>query len=279
MYWFYNGIRDKIIKYNNNYKRVCLILSCFLILSLGISSFLYFKLSEINDIKKVLSSYKQIAYEKEIELLKSKVEILTDANEMLKKRLHAMDVNFNDDINTTVSLMNKKKNEQKVALISQLDNMQMSDIIKTLKNYMSFDENIIPPGMNIRDFSRQLIKIAIGEEVETVDEPNHNPTDLKFRSNIDDNSSVYESTFDSNSSKIYGQFDTTNFHDGKVLVKWKRDNGELLYMDFYNVNKNNENNFIWMNRENGWKKGNYEVEIYSPSNQLKKMYSSSYQVK
>lgn len=231
----------------------------------------------MDDIKKVLSSYKQIAYEEEISLLREKVAILTDANEMLKKQLHAKNINFEEDSNSTRLTKNTKT--QKVAMISQLDKMNMSDIIKTLKNYMSFDESLIPPGMNIRDFSRQLIKIAIDEEVELVNEPNHNHTDLKFTSNIDDNSSMYDSTFDANNSKIYAKFDTTNFHDGKVLVKWKKDNGELLFMDFYNVNKNDENNHVWMNMKDGWKKGNYQVDIYSPSNQLKKMYSSSYQVK
>lgn len=236
------------------------------------STFLYIKLSEVNDIKKMLSSYNQISYQKEISLLKEKVTILTDANEMLKKRLHEKNISYND-INTTLSTK-----KQQVVIVNQLDNMQTSDIINTLKNYMSFDESLIPPGMNIRNFSKKLLDIAMNKEDELINDPNHVVSDVKFSSNLDSNDSTYNSNFDQNTSKIFAKFDTTNFVDGKLLVKWKKDNGELVNMNFYNVKKNSKDNFIWMQKKDGWSKGNYQIDIYSPSNRLKKIYSSSYLV-
>ncbi len=174
---------------------------------------------------------------------------------------------------TTPNVVAKTKNELD---ISQVDSMSHDDIVGTLKNYMSFDESLVPRDMSVHTFTKKLIDIAIGTDSKLVDIPNHNHNNLNFSADI--NSTSTTTNFDTNSTKIYAKFDTKAFPDGKVLVKWKKNDGELLYMDFYNVKKNSEDNFIWMKQPNGWAKGKYDIDIYSPSNQLDKIYSSSYSV-
>lgn len=263
------NIRKKIYLY----KFIIGIFFSFIILLLILNIYFYKKIEQVDDIKKVINQYSNFENQNEIDILKNKIALLKEANSYLKQKLHQKDITYNDTLKNIQNLQNKNN----TLLDEQLNMMDTKDIIGTLKNYMAFDEDLVSKDMSIREFSKELIKIAIGKDTNFVDLVNHNHNDLKFVKDLKDDSNENNS-FDSNSSKIYAKFDTSSFSDGKILVKWEKNDGELLYMNFYNIKKNSKDNFIWMKKDNGWDKGKYNVHIYSPSNRLKKIYTSSYSI-
>ena len=63
------------------------------------------------------------------------------------------------------------------------------------------------------------------------------------------------------------------------MVKWYRvDDPKVYIFDKYDISKDKNNNFVWLEKPSGWNEGLYGVEIYSMEDNLSLMAYGEYSV-
>lgn len=72
------------------------------------------------------------------------------------------------------------------------------------------------------------------------------------------------SAFSAEQETIYAYFSTSGYSQGSVLVRWLRtDEPEVLLLKTISINGANPINYVYLTQHNGWRSGDYRVEIYS----------------
>ena len=87
-------------------------------------------------------------------------------------------------------------------------------------------------------------------------------------------------SFSDDSQRLYAHFniDESYPHDS-VLVKWYQQGGDSpLALDYYPINTNSSENYIWIEPGGNWQSGQYYVEVFSASEGAELLSAGSYQI-
>lgn len=187
-----------------------------------------------------------------------------------KKKESALENEINNLKNIIDSYeMNIRKN---IAL-KKLEKLREQEVIEILENILDIKDEELPLNVSSKEFATKLLYIATNNEEEKVYE------NISFVNENKSSDEMFDNVFDSNTKKITATFDTSSYEDSKVLTKWiNKDTGDVLLFDFYKINPDIKENYIWLEKKNGWKKGNYKVEMYSLSNNLEKISSNEFNI-
>jgi len=143
--------------------------------------------------------------------------------------------------------------------------LQDYEIGKLSKSFFRININDLPTNMNSKEIINKLIDIALTDTFNNYN-PNLNVKQIKFSNK--------------KNKKIYAIFDTSNISDDIVLIKWvNKDTGELILYDFYKINPNSNKNYIWLKNDKGFKTGDYQVEIFSPTDNFNPIFYGEYFIK
>ena len=145
---------------------------------------------------------------------------------------------------------------------------------------LEFVTETAPPSGNpiISDHLTEIISAADATTLEYV-KPAH--TQLYFRHNALPDPDNEVSHFPTEQRRIYVHFNYTNLPYDEVLVKWIQvlgNEGEVLILDKRPVDKNDSQHYIWSQPANGWDRGTYRVELFSPDDELTLLAAGNYTI-
>lgn len=183
--------------------------------------------------------------------------------------------NFNE-------LKNYAKQESVKSFIhNKFDNLADYEVVDFLKNYIHISDADIPKGVSAVDFAGRLGEIFTNG----VDKPINNtginiePVEFDVATNSDFQAATPTQEFKTSDNKIYASFNTENYQEDKVMVKWYRvDDPKVYIFDKYDISNDKNNNFVWLEKPSGWNEGLYGVEIYSMEDNLSLMAYGEYSV-
>ncbi len=96
-------------------------------------------------------------------------------------------------------------------------------------------------------------------------------------SNIEGEGSA--TVFSSDLGRLYAVFSTESRHGRQVMVKWFRaDQPKILLFRRYDVNPGVGRNWVWLDREGGWRPGVYQVDVFSGDEAMQAVASGRYTV-
>ena len=171
----------------------------------------------------------------------------------------------------------------KTKVLEKIKNLDDYEIANLSKSFFRVDINDLPTHMSSKEIVNKLADIALNDTFDNY-KPSLNVKHIAFANNeintsINDNN-IYNHEDINKSKKIYASFDTSDISDETVLTKWvNKDTGELVLYDFYKINPNLDKNYIWIKNDKGFKAGNYQVEIFSPSNDFNPISYGQFNVK
>ncbi len=233
--------------------------------------------AEVEGLKK-LQAKTTIELSKESQKLDDLLKRLKDGQNL--NSLLNSDLAFLFDLYTK-SLSSKDNSSQKESSIfSKIDEIPPSELEMLLKNSLNFNPKDIPSKMSINSFAKELLDLSMRGIVKP-DEYKPPKSDKKIAFNTKNDTNGSSNAFERNATtKLYANFDTNGFDDDRVVAKWyRKDTRELVLFDFYPVIQNSDKNNVWINKNNGWDKGQYTVEIYSPTSGLEKITEGEFEVK
>jgi hypothetical protein len=127
-----------------------------------------------------------------------------------------------------------------------------------------------------RGFVRRLSEVAMNGIItpRTAEPPLHG--DVVFRRDATQPDAL--TVFTGADKTIFAVFDSSAYDDTRVLVKWynQRTGGIVLFRQF-EIGAG-DNNYIWIDNDNGYQDGLYRVEIYRVNETLALLSSGEYQV-
>lgn len=86
-------------------------------------------------------------------------------------------------------------------------------------------------------------------------------------------------TFSVDRKKLYSHFDLEYYPYKSVLVKWYKEGSETpILFRYFNINTYSSENHIWINNNDGWGGGQYNIEIYSADELPQLLSAGSYQI-
>lgn len=155
------------------------------------------------------------------------------------------------------------------------DNDQKSDHVLNTIVTTYFPPSPSTP-KNIHSYTHQLLDIFLGKEIPIYEENGHNPHSLSFSLQRPiEKKWISEKSFDHNVSKIYAVFSTFTLNDSVLLAKWHYEKEQVFAFGFESIEQNRENTSIWIKKKR-WDKGEYTLELYSPSLEYQKVYEGSF---
>ncbi|MCP4430531.1 MAG: hypothetical protein GY806_06095 [Gammaproteobacteria bacterium] len=87
------------------------------------------------------------------------------------------------------------------------------------------------------------------------------------------------SVIEPKTTRIFSYFELPNYTRNDVLVKWYySDTNEILSFKRFSVNPESSKNYVWLDNQLGWVRGNYKVEIYSTDESLNLLSYGNYYV-
>lgn len=178
-------------------------------------------------------------------------------------------------------------------LISQkLEALNLNDqeMMGLIQSFIDIDPDDVPREIPIMDFAVRLVKIAANGvltpvEIESIKNALP-PVPVYFDTSTNPDYSVKDprETFFSEQTRIFASFDSSQLTDDNVLVdsvlvKWYRtDQPQILLMKSFPIRPLSNYNHIWLDRPQGWSRGNYQVEIYSFQDDTKLFASGQYNI-
>lgn len=161
-----------------------------------------------------------------------------------------------------------------------LNSLGREEIIETITKLTNFSQHALNKIPDIQEFSNKLYNTYLGENKsdENVSDEiyfsydtdiNHlplNPTSLFFIGQPVDKFITISASFRLES--IDSQF---------VMVRWVKDDVNVILYDRYIINPDTDYNFIKLKR-NDWLPGEYKVEIYTADEKLSKLVEGGYRV-
>ena len=164
--------------------------------------------------------------------------------------------------------------------------LSSNDLFPILNNYLDLKTDTSQPSPNLKEVASRLAEIAAENilyplPAESTAGNTYSPVYFSSLVDPENPEGHLQDDFFEDDVKIYASFDTRDYPEKFVLVKWyKTDSPDLLLFGKYPINKNKAHNYVWLKKPKGWLQGRYAVEIYSVNlnNNLRPIARGSYNV-
>jgi len=106
--------------------------------------------------------------------------------------------------------------------------------------------------------------------------------EVVFATELDrrDPESLAQTTFATDTGRIYAVFDVDGYAGDKVMVKWYRSDGpELLLFRHFRLTPDEPFSWVWRGRANGWEPGHYRVEVFGGDESLDPLATGEFDVR
>ncbi len=153
------------------------------------------------------------------------------------------------------------------------------EIRRVLSMMTQFSQDDLDDVRNIRAFASRLSDIALEGTLEPQNERGPHETDVFFSdaSPRQDPDPVPIERFPSTQGRIYAIFETSEYPQSKVLLKWFRtDEANILLLRRYNVIPGDEYGWVWLDRAGRWRRGTYRVDVYTGDEAMTRLGSGTY---
>jgi hypothetical protein len=161
------------------------------------------------------------------------------------------------------SAMLSKLAEENKKLKESLDKLSKDyDLLEKIENKLGCKPGEISPAIPLDEYYKKVSAIVEGKNVEGVAEK------IVFGIEVNDDNSVKspKETFNQAENKrIYTSFQTECPFKGlsKVITRWVRiSDGFVAYAGLQPINPTSLNNYIYVEKANGWIEGVYQVELF-----------------
>lgn len=155
--------------------------------------------------------------------------------------------------------------DQLLNILTEL-NLPRFAIENVLKHLVNIDPSDIPGGVSIEEFVVRLAEVAsTGLIAPTSSGQSTETGKISFDSVVDaDNSSSYpRETFTSDESRIYASFSTGDYEGDVIIAKWvDLENENIMLFKQFPILPEMDNNYVYLEKDNGWPPGEYAIEIY-----------------
>ena len=130
----------------------------------------------------------------------------------------------------------------------------------------------------LRAFARRASAVAMENIVSVDDSPPQILLPVEFSHDPNKVESFKTDQFVGD-ERIFAVFPTGPSTQDEVFVKWYRsDDPEILLFDRYPIQRETDQDFVWLENKEGWPQGEYAVEIYSADKAMSHLASGRYVV-
>ena len=190
-------------------------------------------------------------------------------------KLHQLAPIFTDpDRREGMSLQQRKATE--VEARKQLQRVPLELLIPQIEKYSVASERQVRSFENPRNFVMRLSDVAMNGIITPPNHelPAHGPVAFKGQASHSTDTIVFRAP----AQKIFAVFDSSAYHDTRVLVKWYQpSSGRILLFKQFEIS-NADSNYIWIGSKKGYAAGEYHVEIYRVTQLLQLLSSGIYRV-
>ncbi|MFP8875975.1 MAG: hypothetical protein VCB99_03480 [Myxococcota bacterium] len=133
---------------------------------------------------------------------------------------------------------------------------------------------------DVRAFANRMLDVAMQGITEAEQEVPGTPRVL-FRQNrsTGDSPAASGSRFASGPGRVFASFPTPDPQQHRVLVKWFRtDRPTILLMQRYPLRVGDTSGYVWLDPEDGWEIGNYQVDVYADDEAVTLLASGRYEI-
>jgi hypothetical protein len=226
--------------------------------------------------------YKPELHDQKVADLRKKLDQMIKKASLQEEYISILDKIIEGDINRPIDEIISQKLEA-----MNLDDQEMLGLIQS---FINIDSDDVPSQIPIKDFAVKLVKIAANGVLTPVqsesitNDPLPLPIYFDTSTNPDYSVSDPRETFFPEETKIFASFDSSQLTDDNVLVdsvlaKWYRtDQPQILLMKSSPIRPLSNYNHIWLDRPQGWPRGDYQVEIYSFQDDTNLIASGKYNI-
>ncbi len=215
--------------------------------------------------------YKPELRDQKVAVLRKKLDQMIKKASLQEEYISILDDNLDKIIEGDINRPIDEIISQKLEAMN-IDDQEMLGLIQS---FINIDSDDVPSQIPIKDFAVKLVKIAANGVLTPVqsesitNDPLPLPIYFDTSTNPDYSVSDPTETFFPEETKIFASFDSSQLTDDNVLVdsvlvKWYRtDQPQILLMKSFPIRPLSNYNHIWLDRPQGWPRGDYQVEIYS----------------
>jgi hypothetical protein len=162
-----------------------------------------------------------------------------------------------------------------------IDEMSDDELVSTLVSLTTLTEERLDEVSDLRGYTNRLTEIAMSGLLTDPIEPKAGLGAVEFSTTADTDTGPHDpqSRFSSEEQKIYAVFTTETYRESRVFVHWYRmTNPKLLLFEQYRINHRDLFSYVWLEEKNGWEVGEYRVEVYSDTEDLKPIAFGSFNI-
>jgi len=171
--------------------------------------------------------------------------------------------------------------DQLLHILTEL-NLPRYAIENVLKHLVNIDPSDIPGNVSIEEFVVRLVEVAsAGLITPSPSDPSAETGKISFDSVVDaDNASSYpRETFNSDDNRIYASFSTGDYEGDVIIAKWvDLKNENIMLFKQFPIVPEMDNNFVYLEKDNGWQPGEYAIEIYGLNEDIPLISSGKFRV-
>ncbi|MDI6732807.1 MAG: hypothetical protein QME51_10140 [Planctomycetota bacterium] len=134
---------------------------------------------------------------------------------------------------------------------------------KTIEEWTGIPKSDMPTdNTKLAEYSKHMFKLVQGKAVESA--VNTENVAFSLRVNPDNSPIDQKGAFKTSDRRLYACFSNQGELMGldKVITRWtNKTTGEVVRLDTKPIDPNAPNNFIWIEKRDGWPGGEYEVEL------------------
>ena len=160
-----------------------------------------------------------------------------------------------------------------------IDAMSDRELRSVITSLTGLTESDVEDVHDLRAFARRASSVAMDnivrfdEDAATESLP---PIDFSH-----DPSNMIEFTTDRfvGDERIFAVFQSDSYSQDEVFVKWYRsDKPQILLYDRYPIQRETDQNYVWLENKEGWPKGEYTVEFYTADGAMARVAEGQYTV-
>jgi hypothetical protein len=161
-----------------------------------------------------------------------------------------------------------------------IDSMSDRELRLALTSLTNFNDKQLDAVRDMRGFSRRVAEVASDNIYSAGAPPSDSAAEVEFSRGVDDrNAPVSPQDSFGVDGRIYAVFPMDEYGESEVFVKWYRsDNPEILLFDQYQIQRDAEFSYVWLDQEKGWNEGDYVVEFYSADSEMRQLGFGGYRV-
>ena len=158
--------------------------------------------------------------------------------------------------------------------------MSDAELSSVLMSTVQLSEEEIGDVRDVRAFANRMLEVAMQGITEAEEEtPGMSRVLFHQGGSAETSRAAPGARFPSGRGRIFATFPTPESERRRVLVKWFRtDRPRILLMQRYPLRAGDTSGYVWLDPENGWEIGNYQVNVYAADEAVTLLASGRYEI-